>query len=168
MFPRALARAVSIGARGAAAAAFPSAQPMRPVVAATTVSSRFYTSPSKKIFAVNTIADVPGARKQAKRVGRGRGSGLGKMSGFGHQKSRSTPFGFEGGQTPLYKRLPKIGFNNFRKREFVPVNVGKIQEYVDMKRLVPKEKDVITIRDLYECGLVHNVRDGVKLLASVS
>ena len=132
------------------------------------IQSSNYTTSSGKIFAVNTVQDVEGARKKRKRVGRGMGSGLGKMSGYGHQKSRSTPFGFEGGQTPLYKRLPKIGFTNFRKREFVPVNLGKIQEYIDMKRLVPKEKDFITIRDLYQCGLIHNIRDGVKLLAHVS
>ncbi len=132
------------------------------------IPSSSYTTYSGKIFSVNTVQDVEGARKKRKRVGRGMGSGLGKMSGFGHQKSRSTPFGFEGGQTPLYKRLPKIGFTNFRKREFVPVNLGKIQEYIDMKRLVPKEKDFVTIRDLYKCGLIHNIRDGVKLLAHVS
>lgn len=129
------------------------------------IQSSDYTTHQAKVFSVNTISDVEGARKKRKRVGRGMGSGLGKMSGFGHQKSRSTPFGFEGGQTPLYKRLPKIGFTNFRKRELVPVNLGKIQEYIEMKRLVPKEKDFITIRDLYECGIIHHVRDGVKLLA---
>ena len=105
---------------------------------------------------------------QRKRWGRGIGSGRGKNCGYGHQFSSSTPRGFEGGQTPLYKRLPKIGFHNFNKKDIEIVNLYKVQEFIDMGRLQPKPNAMITIRDLLACGLISRAREGVKLLAKVS
>jgi hypothetical protein len=69
---------------------------------------------SQRLLRLDQLKPIPEAWKIRKRVGRGSGSGLGKMSGHGHQCSRVTPRGFEGGQTPLYKVFPKIGFNNVK------------------------------------------------------
>lgn len=68
---------------------------------------------TERLIRLDNLTPNPKAFKVRKRVGRGPGSGLGKTSGRGHQFSRSTPRGFEGGQTPLYKLFPKIGFNNY-------------------------------------------------------
>ena len=103
---------------------------------------------------------------QRRRWGRGIGSNRGKTCGWGHQKSRSTPRAFEGGQTPLYKRLPKIGFHNFGAREMQILNIDKIQQFIDMGRLQPSSTSMITMRDLIATGLVSQLRDGVKLLAN--
>jgi large subunit ribosomal protein L15 len=67
----------------------------------------------------------------------------------------------------LYRTLPKIGFNNVNHRDLQVVNIGKIQEFIIMGRLKPEPNKLITIRDLVECGLVSNIKDGVKLLARV-
>jgi len=120
---------------------------------------------TNRLLALNELTNNPGSKKQRKRVGRGIGSGLGKNSGYGHQKSRVTPRGFEGGQTPIWRTRPKIGFHNHGERDLVPVNLEKIQEFIDMKRLVPKEKELITMKDLVYCGLVSRAKDGIKLLA---
>lgn len=120
---------------------------------------------TNRLLALNELTNNKGAKKLRKRVGRGIGSGLGKNSGFGHQKSRVTPRGFEGGQTPIWRTRPKIGFYNHGGRELVPVNLERIQEFIDMKRLVPKEKEMVTMKDLVYCGLVSNPKDGIKLLA---
>lgn len=124
---------------------------------------------------LNTLADNPGAVKKARRIGRGIGSSKGKTSGRGHkgQKARAGSGvhpTFEGGQTKFYKRLPKTGkMKNSRfKLEHVPVNVGKVQDYVTMGRLVPERSDgVITMRDLVNAGMFPNssvIKGGVKLL----
>jgi ribosomal protein L15 len=89
------------------------------------------------------------------------------MCGTGHQKSLATPRAFEGGQTPLYKTLPKIGFHNHNALDFQIVNLDKLQLFVDMGRLVLSDKQSLTARDLLKCGLVTQVRDGIKLLAKV-
>ncbi|CAM9549256.1 unnamed protein product, partial [Ectocarpus fasciculatus] len=99
-----------------------------------------------------------------KRWGRGPASGRGKMSGHGHQKSYAHPMGFEGGQTPIYKTRPKVGFKNFGHKDYAIVNVGQIQEWIDLGRLVPKEKDFVTTRDLVVSGVIKNPEDGVKIL----
>ena len=105
-------------------------------------------------------------RKTRKRVGRGEGSGLGKQSGRGHkgQKSGSgysKTLGFEGGQMPLQRRIPKFGFKNPFRVEYVPVNIGRLQELVDAGRL----GDTITVEDLIAAGVVKkNVR--VKILGN--
>ena len=84
---------------------------------------------------LNEISDKQGATKNRKRVGRGIGSGTGKTAGTGHkgQKSRSgvSLLGFEGGQMPLFRRLPKRGFNNLFSKDFSEINLGKLQTAID-------------------------------------
>src|SRR5262245_45542146 len=116
---------------------------------------------------LNEIRDNPGARKRRMRVGRGIGSGKGKQSGRGGkgQTARSGVAlgGFEGGQMPLYRRLPKRGFNNFFRQIFVPVNLGRIQQAIDAEKLDPNQP--VTVEALQKAGLVGRRRDGVRLLA---
>lgn len=116
---------------------------------------------------LNELRDNPGAAKKAKRVGRGPGSGKGKTAGRGikGQKSRSGVAinGYEGGQMPLYQRLPKRGFNKPNRKEFAVVNLGLIQKFIDAKKIDAK-KD-ITEDTLVESGLVRRKKDGVRILA---
>lgn len=116
---------------------------------------------------LNGISDNTGAHKARKRVGRGLGSGLGKTSGRGHkgQKSRSgvSLLGFEGGQMPLYRRLPKRGFNRPFRKEYVEVNLGALQRAIDAGRLDAKK--AIDPSALQAAGLVKQLHDGVRLLA---
>jgi len=114
---------------------------------------------------INTDDLQPLPYKKKRRFGRGIGSGRGKNAGRGHQFSSSTPRGFEGGQTPIYKRLPKIGFHNVGELDMAAINVGKIQEYIDMGRLQVDRTRLMTMRDLIESGIISNARAGVKLLA---
>ncbi len=117
---------------------------------------------------LNQLRDNPGARKAPKRVGRGIGSGMGKTSTRGQkgQKSRSGVSllaGFEGGQMPLSRRLPKRGFNNISRKSFTAVNVGRLQTAVDAGKLdaaQPVTEDV-----LVASGIVRRKLDGVRLLA---
>ncbi len=115
---------------------------------------------------LNEIQDNAGATRNRKRVGRGIGSGTGKTSGSGQkgQKSRSgvSLLGFEGGQMPLYRRLPKRGFNNPFSKQYAEVNVGKLQQAIDAGKLDAKE--AITGKALLESGLARKSRDGVRLL----
>jgi len=115
---------------------------------------------------LNEISDRPGATKPKKRLGRGPGSGLGKTSGHGvkGQKARSGVAikGFEGGQMPLHRRLPKRGFNNIFAKRYNELNLGRIQEAVDSGRLDSKKP--ITIEALKLAGLIKSARDGVRLL----
>ena len=117
---------------------------------------------------LNEIRDNPGAHYRAKRVGRGIGSGKGKTSGRGGkgQTARSGVAinGFEGGQTPLHRRLPKRGFNNkiFRK-EYKIVNVGRLQQAVDAGKIGAAE--TITGSVLVAAGVLRRVGDGIRLLA---
>lgn len=117
---------------------------------------------------LNEIANNPGATKVRKRIGRGIGSGTGKTGGRGvkGQKSRSGVAikGFEGGQMPIYQRLPKRGFNNISRKVFVPVNLGRLQEAIDAKKIDATK--TITIDVLKDSGLVNGVKDGVRLLAN--
>lgn len=117
---------------------------------------------------LNEVSDNPGATHPRKRLGRGIGSGLGKTSGKGHkgQKARSGGqrfVGFEGGQMPLYRRLPKRGFKNPFRREYVVVNVGSVQKAVDAGRLDPTQ--TIDEAAMQAAGLFRRRRDGVRLLA---
>ncbi len=116
---------------------------------------------------LNHLCDNYGARQQSTRVGRGIGSGKGKTCGRGHkgQKARSgvTINGFEGGQTSLFKRLPKRGFTSRNRKEFQVVNVGRLQQAIDRQKLDPKKQ--ITVETLKEAGIVGKVVDGVRLLA---
>jgi large subunit ribosomal protein L15 len=115
---------------------------------------------------LNEISDRPGATKAKKRLGRGPGSGLGKTSGHGvkGQKARSGVAikGFEGGQMPLHRRLPKRGFNNIFAKRYNELNLGRIQEAVDSGRLDGKKP--ITIEALKLAGLIKSACDGVRLL----
>lgn len=116
---------------------------------------------------LNELHDNPGATKKRKRVGRGPGSGIGKTGGRGikGQKSRSGVAinGYEGGQMPLYQRLPKRGFNKPNRKKFAVVNLGLIQKFVDAKKL--DAKAAITEDALIESGLVRRKLDGIRVLA---
>ena len=116
---------------------------------------------------LNELADNPGARKARTRVGRGIGSGKGKTSGAGQkgQTSRSGVAinGFEGGQMPIYRRLPKRGFKNPFRKLFGVVNLGTLQTAVDNGVL--EEGANVTIDVLVEKGLAHPQKDGLRLLA---
>ena len=117
---------------------------------------------------LNEIRDNPGAHYRAKRVGRGIGSGKGKTSGRGGkgQTARSGVAinGFEGGQTPLHRRLPKRGFNNkiFRK-DYKVVNLGRLQQALDAGRL--DAAGPIDARTLVAAGVLRRAGDGIRLLA---
>ena len=116
---------------------------------------------------LHELRDNEGATKGKKRVGRGPGSGKGKTGGRGikGQKSRSGVAinGYEGGQMPLYQRLPKRGFNKPNRKAFAVVNLGLIQKFIDDKKIDAK-KD-ITEDVLVESGLVRRKKDGIRVLA---
>ena len=117
---------------------------------------------------LNDISDNPGAIKKRVRVGRGPGSGKGKTGGRGikGQKSRSGVAikGFEGGQMPLYQRLPKRGFNSRNSKKLLDqVNLGSIQKLIDTKKIV--ENKTIDIEVLRDVGLINKNAVSVKLLA---
>jgi large subunit ribosomal protein L15 len=116
---------------------------------------------------LNELKPAPGSRSPRKRIGRGTGSGTGKTAGRGHkgQKSRSgvAVRAFEGGQMPIYRRLPKRGFKNPFRKVFVPLNLDRLQQAVDAGRLdAAKTVDYEALR---AAGLVTGRRDGIKLLA---
>ncbi|WP_306153894.1 50S ribosomal protein L15 [Roseovarius sp. MMSF_3281] len=116
---------------------------------------------------LNELHDNPGASKRRKRIGRGPGSGMGKTGGRGlkGQKSRSGVAikGFEGGQMPIYQRLPKRGFTKPNRKKFAVVNLGLIQKFVDAGKL--DAKSAITEDTLLDAGLVRRKLDGVRVLA---
>ena len=109
---------------------------------------------------IDTLSPAEGARTSAKRLGRGIGSGLGKTSGKGHkgQKARSgaTRPGFEGGQMPLYRRIPKRGFKCRNSKEIVGINMSALEVF--------DNDAVVTVSSLMAAGIVKNPRDGVKIL----
>jgi large subunit ribosomal protein L15 len=115
---------------------------------------------------LNELKDNPGSRKFRVRVGRGIGSGLGKTSGRGGkgQTARSGVRigGFEGGQMPLHRRLPKRGFNKLNRKDWNEVNIGRLQEAVDAGRLNAKEP--VDVAALVAAGLARRPLDGVRLL----
>ena len=115
---------------------------------------------------LNEVKDNAGATRNAKRVGRGIGSGTGKTSGSGHkgQKARSgvSINGFEGGQMPIHRRLPKRGFNNIFRKDYVEVNLGTLQAAIDAGKLdVGKPVDVSA---LVGAGVISKPRAGVRIL----
>jgi large subunit ribosomal protein L15 len=116
---------------------------------------------------LNEIKDVEGATHSRKRLGRGIGSGSGKTGGRGvkGQKSRSGVAinGFEGGQMPIYRRLPKRGFTNFTGKEFNTVSVGRIQAAIDAKKLDPKAD--VTMATLKAAGIIRKAKDGFRVLS---
>ena len=116
---------------------------------------------------LNEIRDRDGATKARKRVGRGIGSGSGKTGGRGvkGQKSRSGVAikGFEGGQMPIYRRLPKRGFTNIFASDFNVVSVGRLQTAVDAGKLdAAKPIDAAALK---EAGVIRRVKDGVRILS---
>ena len=116
---------------------------------------------------LHELSDNPGAAKKRMRIGRGPGSGKGKMGGRGikGQKSRSGVAinGYEGGQMPLYQRLPKRGFNKPNRKEFAVVNLGLIQKFVEAGKL--DASAAITEDALVASGLVRRKLDGIRVLA---
>jgi large subunit ribosomal protein L15 len=116
---------------------------------------------------LNELRDNEGATPSKKRVGRGIGSGRGKTGGRGvkGQKSRSGVAinGFEGGQMPLYRRLPKRGFNNIFAKSFATVSLGRVQAAIDAKKLDAKE--TVNAEALVKAGVLRRVKDGVRVLS---
>ena len=117
---------------------------------------------------LNEINDNPGSRKFRVRVGRGIGSGMGKMGGRGGkgQTARSGVAigGFEGGQMPLHRRLPKRGFNKWRPKHYNEVNLGGLQKAIDEKRLDGSK--AITVASLVAAGVLRREQDGLRVLGS--
>ncbi|MEK9848186.1 MAG: 50S ribosomal protein L15 [Rhodospirillaceae bacterium] len=116
---------------------------------------------------LNQIAETRGSRKPRKRVGRGPSSGLGKTAGKGQkgQKSRSgvALAGFEGGQMPLYRRLPKRGFTNIFRKRYREINLNRVQSAIEAGKIdVSKPIDLSVMQS---AGLLKTPRDGVRLLA---
>ena len=115
---------------------------------------------------LNELRDNPNARKSKTRVGRGIGSGKGKTAGRGHkgQKSRSGVAikGFEGGQMPIHRRLPKRGFTNINRINYTELNLEDIQKLIDGKKIDPKK--TISYKILLDLGLVKSKKAKIKLL----
>ena len=112
---------------------------------------------------LHELQPTPGSKTKAKRLGRGIGSGLGKTSGKGHKGAKARSGGgkgpgFEGGQMPLMRRIPKSGFKNIFRKEYAIVNVGNLEQF--------EEGSVVTIEMLKSAGLINNLRDGVKILGT--
>jgi len=119
---------------------------------------------------LNELSDKPGAVKARKRVGRGIGSGKGKTSGRGvkGQNSRAgvAQKGFEGGQMPLHRRLPKRGFTNIFRKDYAEVGLDRIQAAIDAGRLDAAQ--AIDVAALKAAGIVKRVKDGVRLLGGAA
>jgi large subunit ribosomal protein L15 len=115
---------------------------------------------------LSDIADNAGSRKKRMRVGRGIGSGKGKTAGRGGkgQTARSGVRikGFEGGQMPLHRRLPKRGFNNIFRLDFVEINLDRLQEAIDAKLV--DVKNTVNAESLVKARVLRRARDGVRLL----
>lgn len=108
------------------------------------------------------LKPTPGSMKEPKRVGRGIGSGHGKTSGRGNKGQKARGSGkvhpwHEGGQTPLHRRLPKVGFNSFVHKEYAIVNLKTLEERFDAGEEVTPER-------LLEMGVIRKIKDGVKIL----
>ena len=115
---------------------------------------------------LNQIADNAGSRKKRMRIGRGIGSGMGKTGGRGGKGQTARTGvrikGFEGGQMPLHRRLPKRGFNNIFRLEFVEINLDRLQQAIDAKQLDPS--GTITAETLVKSRVLRRAKDGVRLL----
>lgn len=112
---------------------------------------------------LHELSPAPGSVRDVKRIGRGHGSGQGKTAGKGHkgQNARSgggVAIGFEGGQTPLYKRIPKRGFTNFTRKEYAVINLDVLNRFEDGA--------VVTPEVLKETGIVKKQLDGIKVLGN--
>ena len=112
---------------------------------------------------LHDLKPAVGATTAAKRLGRGIGSGLGKTSGKGHKGAKARSGGgkgpgFEGGQIPLMRRIPKRGFTNIFRTEYVAINVDRLEIFEDGQVVTPVE--------LIEMGIIKNIRDGVKIMGN--
>lgn len=110
---------------------------------------------------LHTLKSAPGARSKPKRLGRGPGSGTGKTSGKGHKgqmarKGHKRKLGFEGGQMPLIRRLPKRGFKNYNRKEYLPINVAALSAF--------DENSEVNVDALRKAGLAKGPCDGIKIL----
>ena len=110
---------------------------------------------------LHELQPAPGSKTSPKRLGRGIGSGLGKTSGKGHKGQKARAGGgkgpsFEGGQTPLQRRLPKRGFTNVFAKEYAEVNLAQLNRFEDGTEVTPEM--------LHDNGVVKNLKDGVKIL----
>ncbi len=110
---------------------------------------------------LHSLSKTPGARKRAKRLGRGMASGKGKTSGKGHKgqmarKGHKRKLAFEGGQMPLIRRLPKRGFKNPVRKEYLGINISALDRFAD--------GDVVDIAALKKAGLANGCFDGIKIL----
>ena len=116
---------------------------------------------------LSEIADNKNATRNRKRLGRGIGSGTGKTSGKGHkgQKARSgvSIKGFEGGQMPIHRRLPKRGFTNINRKPFVVLNFSRIENLINENKIDPKK--IINSQTLLDLGVVKSLKSRIKLLA---
>ena len=116
---------------------------------------------------LNTLKDNKGATSSLKRVGRGTGSGIGKTSGKGHkgQKSRSgvSINGFEGGQMPIHRRLPKRGFKKYNRKTYKILNLGDIQNIIDKGKIDATKE--INNQMIISSGIFSNIKDGIRVLA---
>ena len=116
---------------------------------------------------LNTLKDNKGATNSIKRVGRGTGSGIGKTSGKGHkgQKSRSgvSINGFEGGQMPIHRRLPKRGFKKYNRKTYKIINLGDIQNIIDKGKIDATKE--INNQMIISSGIFSNIKDGIRVLA---
>ena len=116
---------------------------------------------------LNKLNDNDGAKSSKKRLGRGVGSGLGKTSGKGHkgQKSRSgvSIKGFEGGQMPIHRRLPKRGFNKHNRKVYRILNLGDLQKVIDNGKIDIKKE--INNSIILSSGVIKNLKDGIRILA---
>ena len=119
---------------------------------------------------LNEISDNPYSKHNKKRVGRGIGSGKGKTSGKGHkgQKARSGVAikGFEGGQMPLHRRLPKHGFNNIFRKQYTIIGLDDLQKAIDEGKI--DNKKIINAKVLKDNGVINRIKDGIKLLGNGS
>ena len=115
---------------------------------------------------LNEIRDNKEATKNRKRIGRGIGSGTGKTSGQGHkgQKARSGVAikGFEGGQMPIHRRLPKRGFTNIFRTTYTEINIDKIESLIKHKKIDPA--NIINAEQLFKVGLIKKMDEKIKLL----
>jgi large subunit ribosomal protein L15 len=117
---------------------------------------------------LNEIKDNPGARKFRVRIGRGIGSGVGKTGGRGGKgqtaRSGARIGGFEGGQMPLHRRLPKRGFNKWRAKDYAELNIGDLQAAVDAGRIDTAKP--LDVDGLVAAGVLRRAKDGLRLLGS--
>ncbi|KAG0368466.1 ribosomal protein L18e/L15P [Gamsiella multidivaricata] len=135
----------------------------------TSIAARYSTAALTSAVDLSNLSDNPGSKSQRLRVGRGQGSGKGNTAARGHkgQKARAgnggqPKPGYEGGQTRLIDRLPKRGFKNPEHKEFQPLNLDRLQFWIESGRVDATQ--TITMKHLLDSRCIHNIQDGVKLL----